>query len=1472
MNRKLLGFIIVSLVKIPVFGGTFEPTADNRIVNREVYKQCKYSTFYLPEHAEAFSKAQWLLSNPITEKKGLELAQRMTTEYDKFHPRAHKLLASYFIEKQDFDQAIPHLRTLAENADDPDAQRILGTLLLSTNEKKVKRAAIELINLAAMPRAIKVDGKEKYYVDWKAQLARAQFCGKKENETLFIEIMRYGRPFLGDTWLRDIYFSPLFKQSIETSENQKVVAWRDYVQYEAFKGGLHSDEKKIRTFLEECTNPTYEMNVQLGEIYQKENDEKNLFSFAERLIDLGDHQDHKLGLGYLHYLADQHNAQAQTKLIDIYLGLCGKKNEQDVAKALSYLNRMSNPFSHFCERELEEHFDRLIEHEKNVEVQFEYGKFLIENAWLDDLRVNERYQKGVDYITKVAQNFPQAYWYLADQAFISNNLTSANEYLKNACDHAEKLNSIHKPLIESVISSAKVCAEDDGPTAFVLSQIYKFGVHDWISKDNDLSEKYRQLAVKLGDRSARLQEIAATGKLTINSSFDVLNYTSMFVLSEEMTELRKNAWELLEKHALTDNEARAALVVSLLRFHNECDTKKTSQKFDSACSHFQEIVNYSKSHSDESELSKLAFTSFESLRETFPAQVCPLIAQYRLNIANDKALHNDSVDYANNMAAIQYEINQMQNYQIPCKHIVEEMIALLMRDAENFYKQGKNENAYGVAEYAALNLNHQPAQFWMDISSIGIEKSLQMREIVAHTLCASVLTENDSKKAFFVGRELSHLGIFAEIMRNMTPEACEIFKELLYREVQFNPIESLLILAAGKIKECWKTTKDLQFDPRSIDDRTQRDFATYLIHYVKDELQEIALPSCGAQLSLPSEYCPFIALQCLKEGKHDAAVNYCSSFLDALEKKLVGYNSFVQNELLEKTIYCLGRIDNDPKAFDCYLSGCEVLIERLKDPIELLRFADVIADCLNETGVNQIVLRNHYERFIQLFSKSLDIHPAFHALIGDFERDKGKALKETGSVAKNERRKFFDEAIRHYDLALSIQPQFIFSNTYSRDAILKRKCKAYEYYALTFVDGTAITPLMKHYFQQAIQTYPETAGHIVYYANILKAETDENVKTRICNEIVELLEFQAYSGNTNMQLRLGRAYMSGRVLEIPIKGHNFLLEITLDQDAKKAKKFLAMACKNGSVLATKELGELYCAKPGKKKKNIEKSLQYLKKAYAEFSDFALDVAAVLYDQKRYKEAFEWLSKPISEKGRNAMKNVLLATMHLKGQSCDLSMDKYIERFIQVCVDDISDCDLLPSVVRKVEQNELILPTALLMSKAESKDIADYVCTKMSWYKSIVLQDEAKKRQLAVDAVKKLELLQKSNSLCISTASDIDVARIKFKQALQSKDRNEYIRALISLSTAAKKTLKMNADDQINKIMKEQVIKLLQSFTNANSVHQFFTFEEVVNLFNKFFLEFMKNQYIDVAQFVKSPENSDAVKSNVESNNNNNAKK
>lgn len=1452
MNRKLFGFIIVTLVKIPLFGGTFEPTKDNRIVNREIYKHSKYSTFYLPEHAEAFSKAQWLLSNPITEKKGLELAQRMTIEYDKFHPRAHKLLASYFIEKRHFDRAIPHLKKLAENADDPDAQRILGTLLLSTGEKKVKRAAVELINNAAMPRVINVDGKEKYYIDWKAQLARSEFCGQKENETLFLQIMKYGRPFLGDTWLRDIYFSPLFKQSIETSENQKVVAWRDYVQYEAFNGGLHTDIQKIRTFLEECTNPTYEMKVQLGGIYQREHDEKKLFLFAEKLLSLSEHQDQKLGLDYLHYLADRHNAQAQAKLIDVYLGLCGKKNEQDAAKALSYLYRQSNPFSYFCERELEHYFDKLIEHEKNPEVQFDYGKFLIENAWLDDLRFNERYAKGVNYITNVAQNFPQAYWYLADQAFICNNLASANEYLRNACDYAEQLNPIHKPLIESVISSAKVCAEDDGQTAYFLSQIYKFGVHGFIDKDTVLSKKYFQRAVQLGDRSACLQEIVGQGKLTINSSFEVLNHTSMLVLSEQMAQLRKNAWELLEKNAPIDSEARAALVISLLRFHNDCDSKKSSQKFDTACSHFQEIVNYSKSHPDVSELTKLAFTTFEALRDTFPAQVCPLIAQYRLNLAHDEALHNDSIEYANNVAAIQYEINRMHNFEIPCKGIVDQTAALLMHDAENFYIQGNNENAYWLAKYAVLNLNHQPAQFWMDIASIGKENNLQSREIIARTLCGFVLEEHSSKKALYVGKQLSHLGIFTEIIKSLPLQDRELFKKLLYCEAQLNPIESLLILVNGKINECWQTTKDLQLDARCIDGK-QKFFATYLIHYIKDEFEQIALPSCGAQLSFPSEYYPFIALQCLKEGNNDAAVNYCTNFIDALEQKKIDHNTFVQDELLEKTIYCLSRIDNDAKAFDAYLSSCEIMIERLKDPLELLRFAEVIADCLKETGVNQIVLRNHYEKFIQLFSQSLDFHPAFHTLIGDFERDKGKALKETGSVAKNERRKFFDEAIRHYDLALSIQPQFTFSNTYSRDAILKRKCKAYEYYALTFVDGTAITPLMKHYFQQAIQTYPETAGHIVYYANILKAETDENVKTRICNEIVELLEFQAYSGNTNMQLRLGRAYLSGRVLEIPIKGHTFLLEITLAQDARKAKKFLAMACKNGSVLATKELGELYFAKAGRKKKNIEKALHYLKRAYADCPDFGLDVAAVLYDQKRYNEAFEWLSKPISEKGRNAMKNVLLATMHLKGLGCDLSMDKYIERLMRVCVDDISDCDLLASVLRKVEQNELILTTALLMSKAESKDIAGYVCAKMSWYKSIVIQDEAKKRQLAVDAEKNLELLQKSNSVRISTASDIDVARIKFKLALHSKDRNEYIRALISLSTAAKKTLKMNADDQINKIMKEQVIKLLQSFTSANLVHKFFTQEEMINLFNKFFIEFMKNQYIEVTQFVNSPE-------------------
>ncbi len=1401
---------------------------NNHFITYDEFKKIKYHEFYHDKNLiESFQTVQWRLSDEFTEKIGIELATRLTTEYDTFHPRAHKLLASYFLEKNDYDSACKHLRILAEN-DDPDSQRILGKILLATQDENVKKTAIELLHRAALPREVQTINGRKYYVDWKAQLACGEFWSIKEKKDLFLHIMNHGRPFLGESWVEQLYRSSLYQQFVRMNNDKQLIDLKNEVEYEAFQRFLHDDLDAIMPFLESSENRTHEMNKELGFIYQKNNNNKQLLQLAEYLIGSNNFQDKTLAVHYLEELANFQMVEAQKKLIGTYLGFAGYT--PDFYRALNYLQRLGqSSFTYFCENDLHDQFEKLID-PKDQKAQFIYGQYLIENSWFEEENSVKWLQKGIEYIKK--SEVPQAHWYLAERAFLVNNLTSANEYLRLA--GCQPVNAEIKSFAKTAIESAQACAISDGETAFTLSQLYKVGVEGLIDKNESKAQQYQQLAVKLEHPEAIVQELKKSQHLTVNECLKILEHTCNSEDSETR-KMRKNAWTKLQEDAVTDKNACAALVIGLLQFHGEGDESTNSGRFLQACEQFEKLSNSINHEYEGNVLYNEAYNALRALAGTFPKQVLPLLSHYRIQLAKHKPQYDQS--YYDNIEGLRIEINHMNCYDISCPEIEKQMREILIRDAKYYYSKG-DENSTAQCAQLALNLfpTCEEALFWSDLAIVAQQPTLQGREIIANSLISLALDdsdENGSEKLFYVAKKLAQLGLFIDKAKDLNEELRHKIKRLLLHEMQFNPIENLLLLVTGKENGLWTEMTDINLDVRSIKNVQERTFATQLLNYLKiTNHSETSILQSDIKNCI--EFYPFMAAHSLKIKNNNEAISYCNQFMEAYKAGTLNVNNFIQNELLEQAIVCLAKISENPQAFDLYLDGCELLMVRLDDPLELIRFAEIINDCFNESEVNSLIFKNHFCELRTLFEKHTARHPAFHTILGDFIRteqkiDGNQLLNHT----KIEQRTSLAKAVWHYHQALQIVTQFHYSECFSEKNIKKKLGKTYEQLALTYDDGKNVCKELKEYFEMAIKENPNTGIPLLYIAQLY----DKHKKEHLIDEIINLIEMQARCGNVKFQELVGSAYLHGSSVKIPLNNENKTLELTFGKNKNKGLEFLQLASKNGCYRASRLLADDLLRSP--KKSDQRKGLELLIAAFNQGgTDFAVDIAGLYLEQKNIAKASEWLSKPIIDNGRNAIKHFFLAKIGLEKKL----PDQFIKHLMCICVDELSVEDRI-RVTKKMEENFFVL---VLHQYCNFKDrnivgLASYLFQKIRYHNSFVINDEKQKKVIHDEFMKELIKLEKHDLPLVSCAAGIDLVRENLENPL-SNNRNEMIRVLLSLSTVSKKILKLDSRDEVVEIMRAQIVKLLERFTQHKGRQELFTGDEFKNYIKNLFSEFLEDEY------------------------------
>jgi hypothetical protein len=1132
---------------------------------------------------------------------------------------------------------------------------------------------------------------------------------------------------------------------------------------------------------------------------------------------------------------------------------------------LTYLQRFGqSSFDYFFENDLASKFEALI-NEKDHQAQFAYGKYLIEYSWTNEQTQIEWQQKGIEFVSKSAIGLPHVYWYLADRAFLANDLKGANEYLRLA-SYTKEINDEAKYFAQQALSSARACAESDGETAYVLSRFYKAGIGGVLEKNEDVAANYQKIAVQLKEPDALLEELKKSSLLTVEKCLTVLQH-SCSKNDSEIQKLRKRAWKQLEE-SKNDIEARAALVVSLLKHHDDNDLWSKEERFKKASEHFQELSALTSANYVGSELCNQAYSVLESLSATFPQEVPLLLAQFRLNLAKNVKTYD--ADYCENIDNIQSLIKHMRKLRIPCTDIETKMCKILVEDAESFYIKKDETNTLNFARYAVdFFPNSQEALFWSDLALIARKQTIAERKVLANVLLSIALEEKSSKKLFYTAQKLFNLGLFVESLKDFDEPSRQQVKQLLSYEMQLNPLESLLMLINGKERKCWQMN-DMQLDVRQITKEHERNFATLLLNYfnIKDHAEQLILTS---DIKGCIEFYPFMATHSLMIGNENEAVNYCNQFLDAFKAGCINYNEFIQNELLEQTIRCLSEIDNNPQSFDLYLTGCTQLFPRFNDLLQGIQFAEIINDdCFRETGVNRLVFKHHFNDLRNLFEQYVESHPAFHTLLGDFDRVELERVIVPGEIVLNDtkmkQRKLLESALWHYDQALNIAAPVQFSDCFSQKNIKKKISQAFEQLAITYDDGKRFCNEMKEYFDQAIKNNPETANPLFYLTQLyVKNENDD-----IVGEIIRVIELQARCGHVKFQELLGVAYAKGFPIQIPIGDGKKTLEFKVGANKVKGQEFLNLASKNGSYKATKLVAEQLLA--SKRGKDNKKGLDLLIQAFNQGgNEIAIDIASIYLQRKDYDNAFEWLSKPIQDKSHNALRHFLLAQItHTSGPK---GIPDFLRHLMYICTEN------LPLVTRKgmtekMREEHFILTLGPLCHNQNTNiaGLASYLITKLRYFNSLNLSEQ-EKNDVQGQVIKELRSLEKNDSLMVSCAAGIDLVNLNLESAFNSEKRNEDKRnevthTLFALSIASNKILKLDANDEIVQTMKSQIVILLECFLKYNKELKLFSDEEFNSYFKNLFSKFLEDEYSKIKTDLKNLKKINPQ----DNNNNNNAKK
>lgn len=1016
---------------------------------------------------------------------------------------------------------------------------------------------------------------------------------------------------------------------------------------------------------------------------------------------------------------------------------------------------------------------------------------------------------------------PRELWYQAGELLKKGDRENGRLLFHKACQRKNELQNEDNNLVQWTLNYADIFAPIEVNIAADLAHLYTTGIPNILCAQKDKKELYEEYFLRLVEpsvlwqRFSQEQNVHPTVWKKLNDIL-LIHHASFDDQDTESENFRKKIQEIrdkiigkLDKQFKKESSADAGCLLA--------------QIYSTICARDYSIKQRPQLDSEKKQVEafKKALNTVEMIQKDFPVRANgqlydqALKSVLQLNIGKWLPLMSS---FNSNDSSISFYGRKWD--------------AILARYALDFIeKNGEMPNGHDLCS-KVYDLSSPQALFLQNIIEFETNKLIVGRYESAVKVIHHVVSTNDSQSAFLVAKMLSTDNIlFTVLNQNKKNGISDQFVQLVLHTIDKNPIEVMLLV--DQAREFMSVPGAKITLKNDASQSSAHSFSSFLLNYINNDFDKMMVD----EENVAMEFLPFIAsMYAYGNGKNksiERAVSCTDRFLEKFESNQSNHSSFVMDHLLDKCIETFLNVEKQsPEAMDMSLKLKYTFAKRACSPYRIFLSMAILKKGLLTPVYGEIWLK-HLDSFKTIYQSYINMHPGVQALFGEFELLKyqlseGKQLLDE----KSEREKYLLDAIKFFDHALTVNPtvceDFKF---YTRDEIKRKKVESLVALARGYpqtkeFEENFIVPALK----SAIVTDPMNRAPIVYcMERYVKSKGEDDIRL-----LVDLLEYAAINGNSEIQFQLGCAYGGSQSIDLSDEppstaGYRIVLK---SKHYAKAMFFLNLACNGGNGEASDMLGHMYRCGNDACPKDLDKAISYFKKAYDQKCQKSLINQALTHlEKKDFINVSKCLEGKLTQSDCLAMRKIIRAVLHDEGLGTNKSSYHFLNNMVFACTENLAIIDSKSEIVTMLNNFDIF---SRLEALKKNEPLASYSALQLEYLSSYAAGSSETRLQIHDKIYQGLKTLQKSKETIVALLSTLSLVQMQFAAGV-AQNNPELIHKSYEDAILLIKQMPINLNDfsEIERAMLQAVIYKTIEYRDSLTL-----------IDNTLISEYQKNQYLE----------------------------